>query len=112
MAGKQLDLSDGELATVQKRTRRETFPAKIEEEVVVVVPWQELIDLIGPYCPKASKKGGRPPYPLATVLRIHLLLRWHSPSDPAMEGALIKVPSMHRFASIDLIGDRIADETR
>jgi len=108
MAGKQLDLSDGELATVQKRTRRETFPAKMEE----VVPWQELIDLIGPYCPKASKKGGRPPYPLATVLRIHLLLLVHSPSYPAMDGALIQVPNMHRFASIDLIGDRIADETR
>jgi IS5 family transposase len=32
----------------------------------VVVPWQALIALIEPYYPKASKKGGRPPYPLAT----------------------------------------------
>jgi IS5 family transposase len=34
-----------------------------------VVPWQaliDLIDLIEPNYPKASKKGGRPPYPLAT----------------------------------------------
>ena len=40
----------------------------------VVVPWcQALIELIEPHDPKASKKGGRPPYPLATMLRVHLL---------------------------------------
>ena len=37
-----------------------------------VVPWQALIVLIDPYDSKTSKKGGRPPYPLATMLRIHL----------------------------------------
>ena len=40
----------------------------------VVVPWQELIGLIEAHYPKASKKGGRPPYPLVTMLRIPLLL--------------------------------------
>ena len=49
-----------------------------------VVPWQALLDLIEPHYPKTSKKGGRPPYPLAT---------------------------MRRFAGIDLISDRIPDET-
>ena len=39
----------------------------------VVVPWQALIELIKPYYPKTSKKVGWPPYPLATMLRIHLL---------------------------------------
>ena len=34
-----------------------------------MVPWQALIDLIKPHYPKISKKGGRPPYPLATMLR-------------------------------------------
>ena len=33
------------------------------------MPWQVLIDLIKPHYPKISKKGGRPPYPLATMLR-------------------------------------------
>ncbi|TWB95133.1 hypothetical protein FB106_102170 [Synechococcus sp. Ace-Pa] len=37
-----------------------------------VVPWQSLIDLIEPSHPKTSKKGGRPPYPLATMPRIHI----------------------------------------
>jgi len=36
-----------------------------------VVAWQALIDLIEPHYLKASKKGGRPSYPLATMLRIH-----------------------------------------
>jgi IS5 family transposase len=61
--------------------------------------------------PKGSKKGGRPPYPLGTMLRIHLLQQWYSLSDPAMEETLIEVPTMRRFAGIELISDRIPDET-
>jgi IS5 family transposase len=76
-----------------------------------VVPWQALIELIEPHDPKASQKGGRPPYPLATMLRVHLLQQWSSLSDPAMEEALIEVPSMRCFAGIELISDRIPDET-
>jgi IS5 family transposase len=76
-----------------------------------VVPWQALLDLIEPHYPKTSKKGGRPPYPLATMLRIHLLQQWYSLSDPAMEEALIEVPTMRSFAGIDLLSDRIPDET-
>jgi IS5 family transposase len=77
----------------------------------VVVPWDVLISLIEPVYPKTGKKGGRPPYQLATMLRIHLLQQWYSLSDPAMEEALIDVPTMRRFVGIDLITDRIPDET-
>ena len=45
------------------------------------------------------------------MLRIHLLQQWYSLSDPAMEEALIEVPTMRRFAGIDMITDRIPDET-
>ena len=76
-----------------------------------VVPWKALIDLTEPHYPKTSSKGGRPPYPLATMLRIHLLQQWYDLSDPAMEDALIEVPTMRRFAGIDMISDRIPDET-
>jgi IS5 family transposase len=106
MGGKQLGFSDYELTTAKKQTKREKFLAEME----VVVPWSALIDLIEPHYPKASKKG-RPPYPLATMLRIHLLQQWYSLSDPAMEEALIEVPIMRRFAGIELISDRIPDET-
>jgi IS5 family transposase len=30
------------------------------------------MELIEPHYPKTSSKGGRPPYPLGTMLRIHL----------------------------------------
>ena len=76
-----------------------------------VVPWKALIDLIEPHYHKTSSKGGRPPYPLKTMLRIHLLQQWYELSDPAMEDALIEVPTMRRFAGIDIISDRIPDET-
>ena len=75
------------------------------------MPWNALIDLIESYYPKTSKKGGRPPYPLATMLQIQLLQQWYSLSDPAMEEDLIEVLTMRRFAGIDLISDRIPDET-
>jgi IS5 family transposase len=107
MGGKQLGFGDYEQSTAKKRTKRERFLSEME----AVVPWQELLDLIEPHYPKTSSKGGRPPYPLETMLRIHLLQQWYDLSDPAMEDALIEVPTMRRFAGIALISDRIPDET-
>jgi IS5 family transposase len=107
MGGKQLGFGDYEQTTVKKRTRRERFLAEME----VVVPWKALIGLIEPHYPKTSSKGGRPPYPLRTMLRIYLMQQWYDLSDPGMEDALIEVPTMRRFAGIDLTSDRIPDET-
>lgn len=107
MGGKQLGFGDYEQTTAKKRTRRERFLAEME----VVVPWKALIGLIEPHYPKTSSKGGRPPYPLRTMLRIYLMQQWYDLSDPGMEDALIEVPTMRRFAGIDLISDRIPDET-
>jgi len=91
------------------RSRPNTRYSSLRLEAVV--PWAALISLIKRHYPKASKKGGQPPYPLATMLRIHLLLQWYSLSDPAIEEALIEVPTMRRFAGIELISGRIPDET-
>jgi IS5 family transposase len=107
MGGKQLGFGDYEQTTARKRTKRERFLAQME----AVVPWKALIDLIKPHYPKAGSKGGRPAYPLETMLRIHLMQQWYDLSDPAMEDALIEVPTMRRFAGIDLISERIPDET-
>ncbi len=107
MGGKQLGFGDYEQTTARKRTKRERFLAQME----AVVPWKALIDLIEPHYPKAGSKGGRPAYPLETMLRIHLMQQWYDLSDPAMEDALIEVPTMRRFAGINLISDRIPDET-
>jgi IS5 family transposase len=107
MDGKQLGFVDYEQTTAKKRTKREKFLAEMDG----VVPWHALIALIEPHYPKTSSKGGRPPYPLATMLRIHLMQQWYSLSDPAMEDSLIEVPTMRRFAGIDMLSDRIPDET-
>ena len=107
MGGKQLGFGDYEQSTAKKRTKRERFLGEMEK----VVPWKALLELIEPHYPKTSSKGGRPPYPLATMLRIHLLQQWYDLSDPAMEDALIEVPTMRRFAGINMISDRIPDET-
>jgi transposase, IS5 family len=98
---------DDEQSTAKKRTKREKFLAGMK----AVVPWKALINLIEPPYPKSSSKGGRPAYPLETMLRVHLMQQWYDLSDPAMEDALIEVPIMRRFAGIDLISERIPDET-
>jgi IS5 family transposase len=107
MGIKQLGFGDYEQSTAKKRTRRERFLAEME----AVVPWKLLIDLIEPHYPNTSSKGGRPPYRLETMLRVHLMQQWYDLSDPAMEDALIEVATMRRFAGISLITDRIPDET-
>ena len=107
MGIKQFGFGDYEQTKAKKRMRRERFLAEME----AVVPWSALIDRIEPTYPKTSSKGGRPPYPLETMLRIHLLQQWYDLSDPAMEDALIEVATMRRFAGISLITDRIPDET-
>lgn len=107
MCGKQLGFPDYEQSTAKKRTRREKFLGEME----VVVPWPALIALIGHHNPKTSSKAGLSPYPLATMLRIYLLQQWYSLSDSSMEEALIEGPTMRGFAGIDLMSDRIPDET-
>ena len=107
MGCKQLGFADYEQTTAKNRTKKEKFFAEMDQ----VVPWQLLLDLIEPVYPKARSKGGRPSYPLATMLRIHLMQQWYSLSDPAKEDALIEVPTMRRFAGIDSISDRIPDES-
>ena len=52
---------------VTKRIRKREFL----DEVKLVVPWTELTGLIQPFAP--ASKTSRPPFPVATMLRIHLI---------------------------------------
>jgi IS5 family transposase len=81
MGTKQFGFGDYEQTTAKKRTKRERFLA----EMAAVIRWKALVDLIDPHYPKTTSKGGRPPHPLETMLRIHLLLQWYDLSDPAIE---------------------------
>ena len=100
----QMSFGDAEYAGKRKRTRRETLLAEMEQ----VVPWAALVALIEPSYPKAGR--GRHPYPLETMLRIHLLQNWYGFSDPAMEEALYEIAPLRQFAQLTLIG-AIPDET-
>jgi IS5 family transposase len=101
----QLSFGDAEHTGKRKRTRREIFLAEMEQ----VVPWNTLLKLIAPHYPKMGRPG-RQPYPLATMLRIHLLQQWYALSDPGMEEALYEMPVMRRFAHLGGL-ENIPDET-
>ena len=105
MTTMQLSFGDAEHTGKRKKTRREVFLAEMEQ----VVPWNALLALIAPHYPQMGQRG-RPPYPLATMLRIHFLQQWYALSDPGMEEALYEMPVMRRFARLGGL-DNIPDET-
>jgi len=74
-----------------------------------VVPWGRLMARIAPYYPVAG--NGTQPYPLASMLRIHLMQQWFGYSDPAMEEALHDIPLLRDFAGLDAGDSRLPDET-
>ena len=94
-------------AMKKKQTRREKFLAEMEE----VVPWTRLLALIERHYPKRGARGGRPPMPLETMLRVYFLQQWYALSDPMAEEILYDSEAMRRFAGIELGDDRIPDET-
>src|SRR5574340_1108971 len=100
----QLTFGDAEYAGKRKKTRREVFLEEMEQ----VVPWKPLLNLIEPFYPLAGR--GRHPYPLETMLRVHLMQNWFGLSDPAMEEALYEITPMRAFAGLTLT-QPIPDET-
>src|SRR5471032_103575 len=100
----QMSFGDAEYSGKRKRTRREIFLAEMEQ----VVPWNSLLPLIEPFYPVAGR--GRHPYPIATMLRVHLMQNWFGLSDPAMEEALYEIVPMRQFARLTLTKP-IPDET-
>ena len=89
----------------EKVTRRERFLEEMER----VIPWKRLEARIAPAYPVAG--NGRRPYPLATMLRIHLMQQWFGYSDAAMEDALHETPLLRKFAGLDAGVDGMPDET-
>lgn len=90
----QLTFGDADFAGKGKRSRKERFLSEMEQ----VVPWSILGGLIEPVYP--SSGNGRRPYPLKTMLRIHLMQNRFSLSDPAMENALYDMPALRQFAQL------------
>ena len=99
---KQADLG---LNLATKRTRKREFL----DEMNRVVPWAELVALVAPFAPEGRR--GRPPFAVATMLRIHFMQQWFGLSDPAMEEALHDVPLYREFTGLDNWATRLPDES-
>src|SRR3954452_19088090 len=103
----QLSFASLDFAAKKKRTKRDVFLA----EMAAVVPWGVLEAVIEPHYPKVGAKGGRRPFPLATMLRIYCLQQWYALSDPGAEEALYDIQLMRTFCGLELGRDAIPDET-
>ena len=104
---KQMSLGESGYERKTKRTRKREFL----DEMNLVVPWAELVSLIAPHAPAPGAKGGRPPFAVETMLRVHFLQHWFNLSDPAMEEALYDTPMFREFAGLDMGEDNLPDES-
>lgn len=104
---KQMSLGTAGFERKTKRTRKREFL----DEMNLVVPWAELVALIAQHAPQPGAKGGRPPFGVVTMLRIHFLQNWFNLSDPAMEEALYDTPMFREFAGLDVGEDHLPDES-
>ncbi|WP_218242479.1 IS5 family transposase [Comamonas fluminis] len=104
---KQMSLGGSGFERKTKRTRKREFL----DEMNLVVPWAELVSLIAPHAPTPGAKGGRPPFAVETMLRIHFLQQWFNLSDPAMEEALYDMALFREFVGLDAGEDNLPDES-
>lgn len=104
---KQMSLASNGFELKTKRTRKREFL----DEMELVVPWSELVALIAPHAPALGAKGGRPPFAVETMLRIHFLQQWFNLSDPAMEEALYDMELFRQFVHLDSGIERLPDES-
>ena len=74
------------------------------------MPWEQFIATIEPHYHRSGERG-RQPYPLETMLRIHLMQMWAGYSDPQMEDALYENQTFLFFSGLSRGIDSIPDET-
>ena len=93
----------------QKKLKCEKFLGTMEQ----VIPWKEYESLIKSYYyqKKDKEKGGRPQKELREMIKIHFLQQWYNLSDPGVEEAIYDRNSFQKFLGIDLLADKVPDET-
>ena len=92
----QPSFSDLDFQHKRRKTRREEFLERLDS----LVPWERLEERIRPHYPEGER--GRRPYPLAVMLRVHVVQVCHNLSDPAMEDLLYDSETVRRFAGLRL----------
>ena len=100
----QRSFADVEYDGQPRQTRRERFLQRMD----ALMPWARLEARLRPVYPTGER--GRPPYPLALLLRIHCVQLFYNLSDPAMEDALYDSVAVQRFVGLTARGPR-PDET-
>ena len=101
-----LSFADQAFQNQKKKTKwQETF-----EKMEKVVPWERFVATIEPYYHRSGGRG-RQPYPLETMLRIHLMQMCAGYSDPQMEDALYENQTFLSFSGLSRGIDNIPDET-
>lgn len=93
------------LAQQQKQLRKEKFL----EEMEGVIPWEEFCGTIAPHYGK--KAIGRKKMEMIMMLKIYFLQQWYNLSDPAAEEEIYDRNSFQKFLGIDLLSQKIPDET-
>jgi transposase, IS5 family len=93
----QMSFASLEFAGQKRLTRREKFLAEMEQ----VVPWAQLLALVGPAYPAAGRVG-RQPVGAECMLRMYFLQQWFGLADKALEEAIYDSQSMREFVGIDL----------
>jgi IS5 family transposase len=77
----------------------------------LMLPWAELVALIARHAPLPGATGGRPPFAVATMLRIHCRQQWFNLSDPVVAEALYDTPMCREFAGLDVDLDNLPDDS-
>jgi transposase, IS5 family len=88
-----------------KQLRCEKFLDEMEQ----IMPWGQLITLIGKH--SVEQTQGRKRKELILMIKIHCLQQWYDLSDPAMEEAIYDRNSFQKFLGLDLLSEAVPDET-
>ncbi len=100
----QRSFADVEYDGQKRQTRRAQFLQQMDG----LIPWRRLEARLRPIYPTGAR--GRPPYPLAMMLRIHCVQLFYNLSDPAMEDALYDSAAVQRCVGLTARDPR-PDET-
>ena len=102
---KQVSLSESGFQRKTKRTRK----GELLDETNVAVLRSDVVALIAMHAPTPRAKGGRPPFPSETMLRIHFLKQWFSLSDSAIDETLCDVMLFSEFGGMDAGENNLPD---
>lgn len=93
------------LVQQQKQLRKEKFL----EEMECVIPWEKFCEAITSHY--EEKATGRKKMEMIMMLKIYFLQQWYNLSDPAAEEEIYDRNSFQKFLGIDLLSQKVPDET-